>query len=129
MRNFDKDVLTELRCVDFKAFVQRDKPSLDPFTSLNTYSTRKVSYKSADSFEKNKNGIFSDELTAVPSLAVDLTGRRPMFSVSNNFVSLLTRNVDNFQFDIQTRGFKTVRSVSADQKRNPNLINRLRKFC
>ncbi|XP_052754358.1 ATP-dependent zinc metalloprotease YME1L [Galleria mellonella] len=121
LRNFDQHALAEMRKVDVRSLTGlARKPILD-------LSSRKISYISSDSFEKNKNG-WSDLST--PTVTVDLRRRDTRFSFTDNFVGLLARSIheNSFRYNVQVRGFKTERSVHADLKRNPNLINRLRKF-
>lgn len=67
---------------------------------------------------------------STPTVTVDLRRRDTRFSFTDNFVGLLARSIheNSFRYNVQVRGFKTERSVHADLKRNPNLINRLRKF-
>ncbi|XP_048487044.1 ATP-dependent zinc metalloprotease YME1L isoform X2 [Plutella xylostella] len=116
LRNFEKDVLKEMRQVDLRAVtLSRARPS-------GLTSAKKVSFISEDSFEKNKNGWSS-----TPTVTVDV--RRGHFNVTENFVGLLASSLrqNSFKFNVQVRGFKTERGVDADLKRNPNLINRLRK--
>lgn len=119
LRNFDQHALAEMRKVDVRSLMGlARKPILD-------LSSRKISYISSDSFEKNKNG-WSDLST--PTVTVDLRRRDTRFSFTDNFVGLLARSIheNSFRYNVQVRGFKTERSVHADLKRNPNLINRLR---
>lgn len=120
LKNFDKNALLDLRSFDMR--------SLAPFARSPSISeigsSKKVTHISAFTFEQNKNGWAA----LAPTVTVDLPGRN--FSLSDNFVGLLSKSIlDNtFKYNIQVRGFKTERSVHADLKRNPNLLNRLRKF-
>ncbi|XP_045508266.1 ATP-dependent zinc metalloprotease YME1L isoform X2 [Colias croceus] len=125
LRNFDKNVLDNMRNIDARSVASfpRFKSPLQDIISVG--SAKKVSHISASSFEQNKNGW----LDLTPTVTVDLRGKNTKFSVSENFVGLLTRSVqkNSFKYTVQVRGFKTERSVHADLKRNPNLLNRLRK--
>ncbi|XP_045529219.1 ATP-dependent zinc metalloprotease YME1L isoform X3 [Pieris brassicae] len=118
LKSFDKNALRDLRSFDAR--------SLGPLTkslSIGKISScKKVSHVSGFTFDQNKNGW----ATLAPTVTVDLRGRK--FSVSDNFVGLLSRSIldTTFKYNIQVRGFKTERSVHADLKRNPNLLNRLR---
>lgn len=87
-------------------------------------SSRKVSYVSSDSFLKNKNGW------ELPTSTVDLKAAISRYNFTDGFAGLLANSLrsNNFKYNIQVRGFKTERGISADHKRNPNLVNRLRKF-
>lgn len=122
LRNFDTSVLTEMRKVD----VKRLCTSISPRSSL---STKKVSHVSTSSFQLNKNG-FNWERKVQPTVTVDFRGKAPRFHLNDNFIGALSRGIlaNNFSYDVQVRGFKTERSVRADLKRNPNIVNRLRKF-
>ncbi|XP_063631744.1 ATP-dependent zinc metalloprotease YME1L-like [Cydia splendana] len=113
IKNLDKDVLVELKKVDIRSLASSPRVSRDTERCL---SPRKISYVSADSFEKNKNGW-----SAQPP-------PRGFLSFTDQFVGLLSSSIQQRGFDIQVRGFKTERGIHADLKRNPNLINRLRKF-
>ncbi|KAM3955768.1 LOW QUALITY PROTEIN: ATP-dependent zinc metalloprotease YME1L [Aphomia sociella] len=118
LRNFDQHVLAEMRKVDLRSVSALTRnPRLD-------LSSRKISYISSESFEKNKNGWVAE----TPTVTVDLRRKDPRFSFTDNFVGLLARSLqDNtFSYKVQVRGFKTERSIHADLKRNPNIINRLR---
>ncbi|XP_022119018.1 ATP-dependent zinc metalloprotease YME1L isoform X2 [Pieris rapae] len=119
LKNFDKNALRDLRSFDAR--------SLGPLTKSLSIgkitSSKKVSHISGFTFDQNKNGWAA----LAPTVTVDLRGRK--FSVSDNFVGLLSKSIldTTFKYNIQVRGFKTERSVHADLKRNPNLLNRLRK--
>ncbi|XP_047038183.1 ATP-dependent zinc metalloprotease YME1L [Helicoverpa zea] len=116
IRNFDKNVLSEMKTIEFRTLATRAcRPRLRDMASA-----RKVSHISADSFEQNKNGW-----QHVPAVTVDFTGKRTRLNIHENFSRLLLGG-GTFQFAVQTRGFKTERGIHADLKRNPNLINRLR---
>lgn len=121
LRNFDKDVLAEMRKFDVASTSRR------ALTSQSLLSSRKVSYVSTDSFVKNKNGWTE---AATPTITIDLRGPRTRFSFTDNFAGLLAKSIQDssFKYNVHVRGFKTERSVHADLKRNPNLVNRLRKF-
>ncbi|XP_028042980.1 ATP-dependent zinc metalloprotease YME1 homolog isoform X1 [Bombyx mandarina] len=125
LKNFDKNVLAEMRSVDLRSLATiaaSSRRSLNDFGGVT--SCRKVSYTSSESFEKNRNG-WSD----TPSVTVELRGKNTRFNLSDNFIRLLCQNTNStFKYNIQVRGFKTDRSISADLKRNPNLVNRLRKL-
>lgn len=126
LRNFDKNALTEMRRIDVRGLYKVAGASRNSLSSLSDRaSVKKVSHISSESFELNKNGWSS-----VPTVTVDLGTKGTRFSFTDNFVGLLARSVqDNrFNYAVQVRGFKTERGIHADLKRNPNLINRLRKF-
>ncbi|XP_072937376.1 ATP-dependent zinc metalloprotease YME1L isoform X2 [Epargyreus clarus] len=122
LRNFEKNVLAEMRSIDIRAVASLAGTRNSLRNIANTSSAKKVSYISSGSFEKNKNGW------SEPTVVVDLRGRNTKFSFTDNFVGLLARSAlgSQFNYNIQVRGFKTERSIHADLKRNPNLINRLR---
>ncbi|XP_034838551.1 ATP-dependent zinc metalloprotease YME1L isoform X2 [Maniola hyperantus] len=124
LRHFDKNALAEMRNIDVRSVVTLAGSSRSAIRQLPTpKSAKKVSYISTDSFEKNKNGWLES-----PSVTVDFGGKNTRLSFTDNFVGLLTRSIqqNKFNYNIQVRGFKTERSIHADLKRNPNLINRLR---
>ncbi|CAD0206711.1 unnamed protein product [Chrysodeixis includens] len=119
LRNFDKNVLSEMRTIDLRTLATRAcRPA-----SRDLASVRKVSHISADSFEKNKNGW-----SELPTVTVDVGAKNTRFSFTDNFVGLLVKSMHDSQFKyaVQVRGFKTERGIHADMKRNPNIINRLR---
>ncbi|CAB3223074.1 unnamed protein product [Arctia plantaginis] len=121
IKNFDKNVISEMKSIELRglSIPARRLPRLRELCS-----SRKVSHVSAATFDENKNGW-----TPAPTVAVDLTPRSTKISCSNNFVGLLAQSIcsnNSFKYSIQVRGFKTERSIHADLKRNPNLINRLR---
>lgn len=124
LKNFDKNVMKN---VDVRTLgpIAGTRSSLRPMKCLNSVKT--VSYISANSFELNKNGI-NWNTYAYPTVTLDFGGNNnsTRYHLSDNFVGLLRNN--NFSYNVQVRGFKTERSVNADSKRNPNLVNRLRKF-
>ncbi|KAL4710366.1 hypothetical protein ACJJTC_003763 [Scirpophaga incertulas] len=125
IKNFDKNVLAEMRRVDLRSLTSLNgasKKSLNYAKEL--LSAKKVSYVSSESFECNKNGWLAN----VPTVTVDLRRNVPRLSFTDNFIGLLTHSVqDNiFKYNVQVRGFKTERGINADLKRNPNLMNRLR---
>lgn len=128
LKNFDKNVLMDMKRVDIRSL----GPVIGPHGQLRNVPTlnsvKKVSYISENSFELNKNGVYWN--SRQPSFTIDCRSGKPDFKITDNFISALTRNVlrNNFTYNIQVRGFKTERSVVADLKRNPNLVNRLRKF-
>ncbi|XP_050359031.1 ATP-dependent zinc metalloprotease YME1L isoform X1 [Nymphalis io] len=126
VRHFDKNVLAEMCKIDVRSAVSiagAAKASVRDIPNLK--SVRKISHISETSFDKNKNGWLP-----TPTVTVDLRGKKTKFSFTDNFVGTLFRNLhnDSFKYNIQVRGFKTERGIHADLKRNPNLINRLRKF-
>lgn len=122
LRNFDTNVLAEMRKVDIK----RLSPSISPRSGL---STKKVSHVSTGSFLLNKNGL-NWKQKVHPTVTVDFRCKTPRFHINDNFIGALSRGIlaNNFSYDVQVRGFNTERSVRADLKRNPNIVNRLRKF-
>ncbi|XP_068621741.1 ATP-dependent zinc metalloprotease YME1L isoform X2 [Battus philenor] len=129
LNNFDKNVLKEMGNINLKSLRTITGPCKSPLKSLTQLSSaKKISYVSGDSFEKNKNG-WSDK-SHTPSVTIDLRGKNPKFTFTDNFVGLLANGLrdDVFKYNIQVRNFKTERSIHADLKRNPNFINRLRKF-
>lgn len=65
LRNFDKNVLTEMRAIDLRSLVALPAASRRPL-SRHVSSVRKVSYLSSESFDKNKNGW-----TETPTVTVD----------------------------------------------------------
>lgn len=66
-RNFDKDVLTEMRSIDLRRLVTLTAASRHPLQRLNALSSvQRVSYVSSESFEKNKNGW------ELPTITVDV---------------------------------------------------------
>ncbi|CAH0404383.1 unnamed protein product [Chilo suppressalis] len=116
VRNFDKNDLAEMRKVDLRSLATLSKATRRSLNfSKEFQSAKKVSFISAETFDKNKNG-WTPQSSTTPTVTVDL--RRHNTSLQK----------DTFQYSVQVRGFKTERGVHADQKRNPNLINRLRKF-
>lgn len=126
LRHFDKNVLAEMCKIDVRSAVSIAGASKAGFRDLpNLKSARKVSHISQSSFEKNKNGWLQ-----APMVTVDFRGNNAKFTFTDNFVGSLFRSLHNnsFNYNIQVRGFKTERGIHADLKRNPNLINRLRKF-
>ncbi|XP_059062658.1 ATP-dependent zinc metalloprotease YME1L [Achroia grisella] len=119
LRNFDQHALAEMRKIDVRSVVGLMRKPLE-------VSSKKVSYISSASFEQNKNGWS----VTTPTVTVDFSRRNTRFSFTDNFVGLLARSIQDstFKYNVQVRGFKTERSIHADLKRNPNIINRLRKF-
>lgn len=119
LKNFDKNVLSEMRNVYNRALSMPVRRK--PITQDWLLSPRKVSYVSAESFDRNKNGW-----TERPSVVVELNKKQRYNS--DNFIGLLARAVysNTFRYAVQTRGFKTERSIHADLKRNPTIINRFR---
>ncbi|RVE42680.1 hypothetical protein evm_012668 [Chilo suppressalis] len=130
VRNFDKNDLAEMRKVDLRSLATLSKATRRSLNfSKEFQSAKKVSFISAETFDKNKNG-WTPQSSTTPTVTVDLRRHNTRISLTDNFVGLLARSLqkDTFQYSVQVRGFKTERGVHADQKRNPNLINRLRKF-
>ncbi|XP_045538301.1 ATP-dependent zinc metalloprotease YME1L isoform X2 [Papilio machaon] len=127
VKNFDKNVLKDMGNVNLRSLRTVSTPcknSVKSFVQLS--SAKKVSHISGESFDKNKNGWTS--VPHVPTLTVDFRGKSPRLTFTDNFVGLLANGLhdDVFKYKIQVRNFKTDRSIHADLKRNPNLINRLR---
>ncbi|VVC97324.1 unnamed protein product [Leptidea sinapis] len=123
-KNFDKNVLFDMQNVEARSvasFPRTPKPNF-----VLPGSSKRVSYISGRSFDENKNGFA--QVSLLPSVTVELYGRKTKFSVSENFVGLLNKGLHDktFKYHIQVRGFKTERTIVGDKKRNPNLINRLR---
>lgn len=126
LRNFNQNALTEMQRIDVRSLSKVAGTSRKVLRSLtDRASVKKVSYVSSESFELNKNGW-----SPVPTVTVDLGAKRTRLSLTDNFVGLLVNGIrDNrFSYAVQVRGFKTERGIHADLKRNPNLLNRLRKF-
>ncbi|XP_041986742.1 ATP-dependent zinc metalloprotease YME1L isoform X2 [Aricia agestis] len=125
LRNIDKNVATEMRNINVKSLVPSMRTPKSFNNILESTSSKKVSYVSSASFDQNKRGWTHSRS---PTVTVDLSGKNGKFSVTSNFVGLLSRSLidKSFNCNIQVRGFKTERSINADLKRNPNLINRLR---
>ncbi|XP_052742800.1 ATP-dependent zinc metalloprotease YME1L isoform X2 [Bicyclus anynana] len=122
--HFDKNALAEMRNIDVRAFVSLAGTSTSAIRQLPTLqSAKRVSYISSNSFEKNKNGWLDS-----PSITVNFAGKNSRLTLTDNFVGLLSRSIqeNKFKYSIQVRGFKTERGIHADLKRNPNIINRLR---
>lgn len=93
---------------------------------LNNFN---VSYVSHDSFFENKHGFSEAQLnTNVQTLIIRNLPRRnvqvPQGFYQNLVQGLLTQN--RFVFNIQTRGFKTDRSIKAELERNPPIMSRLK---
>ncbi|XP_050296248.1 ATP-dependent zinc metalloprotease YME1L [Anthonomus grandis grandis] len=88
-----------------------------------------VSYVSNNSFFENKHGFSEQQLSSnVPTLLVKDTAKN--IHVPEGFYNKLVHGLlseNRFQFNIQTRGFKTERSIKADLERNPPIVNRLKK--
>lgn len=112
---------------DFSVFKSLNIKTLYQSNFLNNFN---VSYISSNSFFENKNGFAESELRsdAIPTLFVKNNER---FHTSSGFYfklvdSLLKQN--NFIFNVQTRGFKTERSVKAEQLRNPSLVARFKNI-
>ncbi|CAG9573608.1 unnamed protein product [Danaus chrysippus] len=125
LRHFDKNVLTEMRNIDLRYVTSIAGSSRNILRNIaGVASSKKVSFVSTDSFEKNKNGWVT-----TPTITVDLRHKNTKLSLTDNFVGLLTKSIrDNcFNYNVQVRGFKTERGIHADLKRNPNIFNRLRK--
>lgn len=124
IRNFEKNALAEMRAMDVRALARFAGPGC-PSKTLPAClrSAKKVSYISADSFETNKNGWSPQSNT--PAFIVEF---RRQGGLKDKFSRLFSRSyIVNNLGSIQVRGFKTERGVSADMKRNPNIVNRLRK--
>ncbi|XP_030745502.1 ATP-dependent zinc metalloprotease YME1 homolog [Sitophilus oryzae] len=92
---------------------------------LNNFN---VSYISNASFFENKHGFSEKELNAtVPTLIVRNSSKN--VQVSQGFYQKLVKgllNENKFTFNIQTRGFKTERSIQAEIERNPPIMSRLK---
>lgn len=87
-----------------------------------------ISYVSNASFFENKHGISEEQLNStVPTLVVrkSLQNLHATEGFYQKLVSGLL-NENKFTFNIQTRGFKTERSIEAELKRNPPIISRLK---
>lgn len=125
IRHLDRNSLDEMRSIDVRSVISLPGNSRSAVHQLpSLQSSKKVSYISSNSFENNKNGWIES-----PLATLDFGGKNRL-TLTDNFVGLLSRSLreNRFQYNIQVRGFKTERSIHADLKRNPNLINRLRKF-
>lgn len=67
LRNFDRNVLAEMRAIDLRSLVALPAASRRPLGRLSELaSARKVSYLSSESFEKNKSGWIE-----TPTVTVD----------------------------------------------------------
>lgn len=129
LRNFDNNELSELRKIDVRVLSTVAGSYREPLRSLTDLtSSRKVSHISAQSFEKNKNGC-PNSTNTTPTIFINLHKRNTRFNFTDNFAGLLARSLqdNSSRYNVQLRGFKTDRSIHADLKRNPNMINRLRK--
>lgn len=124
LKNFDKNVIAEMRSVDLRQVATVSRALKPSRSAISHPSAKKVSHISAETFEQNKNGWSN-----IPMVTVNLHSQN-RFSFTDNFVGLLTNSIrgNPVDFNVQVRGFKTDRGVSADSKRNPNIFNRLRKF-
>ncbi|XP_066157472.1 ATP-dependent zinc metalloprotease YME1L [Euwallacea fornicatus] len=94
---------------------------------LNNFN---ISYVSNESFFENKNGFPQKELGSrnIPTL-IFRNGSAKHMEVSEGFYNKLVQGLlteNKFRFNVQTRGFKTDRSIQAELDRNPPLMNRLR---
>lgn len=66
LKNFDKDVLETMRGIDLKTIVALSAAYRNPLHGVtDQISTRKVSYISSDSFEKNKKGWTENDTVTV----------------------------------------------------------------
>ncbi|XP_013175647.1 PREDICTED: ATP-dependent zinc metalloprotease YME1 homolog, partial [Papilio xuthus] len=127
VNNFDINVLKDMGKINLRSLRTVSTPCKNSVKSVvQLSSAKKVSHISGESFEKNKNGWTN--VPHVPTLTVDFRGKSPRLTFTDNFVGLLASGLhdDVFKYKIQVRNFKTERSIHADLKRNPNLINRLR---
>lgn len=125
VRHIDKNAVDEMCKIDVRSMASLAGSSKAVLKDIpNLKSVRKISHISSNSFEKNKNGW------SAPTVTVDLRGKHTKLSFTDNFIGLLTKSIqeNSFKYNVQVRGFKTERGIHADLKRNPNLINRLRKF-
>lgn len=117
--------LETLKNCDFSFSKHLNVNSLLSKPFLNNFN---VSYVSNDSFFENKHGFSQAQLNAnVPTLVVKNSPRDLQIpqSFCRKFVQgLLTEN--KFKFNIQTRGFKTERTIQAELKRNPPVMDRLK---
>ncbi|GBP81055.1 ATP-dependent zinc metalloprotease YME1 homolog [Eumeta japonica] len=120
MKNLDVRCLSSVTKTPRSSLKRQRTPEKDTLA-------KPVSYVSTESFEKNKNGC-NWKGTTSPTVTVDLRGRNPRFSFTDNFVGLLANSIstDTFKYNVQVRGFKTERGVHVDLKRNPSIANRLR---
>ncbi|KAF7270297.1 hypothetical protein GWI33_016760 [Rhynchophorus ferrugineus] len=88
---------------------------------LNNFN---ISYVSNASFFENKHGISEKQLNStVPTLVVR---KSQNLQATEGFYQKLVNgllNENKFTFNIQTRGFKTERSIQAELERNPPIIS------
>ncbi|KOB67793.1 putative cell division protease ftsh, partial [Operophtera brumata] len=72
LRNFDKNVLAEMRAIDLRSLVALSASSWRPLNRLTELSSaRRVSYVSSESFDKNKKGW-----TETPTVTVEHCKKR-----------------------------------------------------
>ncbi|ERL88257.1 ATP-dependent zinc metalloprotease YME1L [Dendroctonus ponderosae] len=87
-----------------------------------------VSFVSNETFFENKHGFAKGELTShLPTLVLRSSAKNvqvPQGFYQKLVQGLLTEN--RFTFNIQTRGFKTDRSIQAELERNPTIMSRLK---
>lgn len=115
-----------LQNVDFSFAKHLSLASLYTKPFLNNF---KVSYVSSDTFFENKHGFPESQLSSqnIPTVVFRHSGKK-VFIPEGFYGKLLQGllNENRFMFNIQTRGFKTERSIQAELERSPSIINRLR---
>lgn len=129
IKNCDRNFFNDLRKTDVRVASSVDRcgkripgygeSSLKEFPEINV--PWRVSYVSGKNFEENKSAS-----NMFANIMVDSRSRRNRSA--DKFVGVITRKIcdRNVQFNVQVRGFKTTRSATADRKRNPNLLDRIR---
>lgn len=115
-----------LQNVDFSFAKHLSLASLYAKPFLNNF---KVSYVSGDTFFENKHGFPESQLSSqnIPTVVFRHSGKK-VFIPEGFYGKLLQGllNENRFMFNIQTRGFKTDRSIQAELERSPSIMNRLR---
>lgn len=110
---------------DFSIFKNVHPKCLLDSNHLNKF---KVSYISSDSFFENKHGLKQDHLMkdGIPTFVIE---NRKHLHVPQGLYQKLVHGLlfeNRCAFNIQLRGFKTERSVHAEDLRNPSLGQRLK---
>lgn len=87
-----------------------------------------VSFVSNETFFQNKHGFAKGGLTShLPTLVLYSSDKNVL--VPQGFYQKLVQGLlveNKFTFNIQTRGFKTDRSIQAELERNPTIMSRLK---
>lgn len=87
-----------------------------------------MSYVSADSFFENKYG-FQEAHLLKENMPTVIIKKNCGLQIPHGFYDKLIHSLkheNKFMFSIQVRTFKTDRSVSAEMKRNPSVVSRLK---